>query len=159
MDHRIKHKQNLSFYYYVNGSYDAQPFTRFQAATPNLLPGFGNNNSFQSQQANLSHTWTISSSTVNEFRVTYFREAQGTFLHPQHANLVTSSCSSAVSQFCFTGTPDVPIPGIIPSSSLGITPNLGPKHEGVPFISLNGGFTIGNDYEGELPQIGNTYQR
>jgi Carboxypeptidase regulatory-like domain len=158
LDHRINDKQNLSFYYYLNGSFDAQPFTRFQAATPNLLPGFGNNNSFRSQQANLSHTWTISPSTVNEFRLTYFREAQGTFLHPQRTNLVTSSCSSAVSQFCFTGTPDVPIPGITPSTALGITPNLGPNHEGVPFISLNGGFTIGNDYEGELPQIGNTYQ-
>lgn len=158
LDHRINDKQNLSFYYYFNDSSDAQPFTRFQAATPNLLPGFGNNNAFRAQQANLSHTWTLTSSTVNEFRVTYFREAQGTFLHPQRTNLVTNSCSSAVSQFCFTGTPDVSIPGVTPSPNLGITPNLGANHEGVPFISLNGGFTIGNDYEGELPQTGNTYQ-
>jgi len=28
----------------------------------------------------------------------------------------------------------------------------------VPFISISGGFTIGNDFEGELPQKGNTYQ-
>ncbi len=159
VDHRINEKQNLSIYYYFNDAFDAQPFTKFQAATPNLLPGFGNDNSTRSQQWNISHTWTVSTNSVNEFRVTYFREAQPTFLHPQRTNLVQDSCSSSLSSICFTGTTDVP--GVIPSStSIGITPNLpnASQHEGVPFISIQGGFTIGNDYEGELPQIGNTYQ-
>ncbi len=157
VDHRINDKQNFNGYYYFNDSFDSQPFTRFQALTPNLLPGFGNNNSTRSQQINLSHTWTISTNTVNEVRFTYFRESQGTFLHPQRTNLVTDSCGSGLSSICFTGTTDVP--GVIPSDpKLGITPGLGPNHEGVPFISIAGGFTIGNDYEGELPQTGNTYQ-
>ena len=77
IDHRINDKQNLSLYYYFNDGFDGQPFTRFQAATPNLLPGFGNNNATRSQQVNLSHTWTISTTTVNEARFTYFREARG----------------------------------------------------------------------------------
>jgi len=164
IDHRINDKQNLSFYYYFNDSFDAQPFTRFQAATPNLLQGFGNNNATRAQQANLAHTWSISSSTVNELRLTYFREAQGTFLHPQRTGLVTSSCGSgAAAAFCFTGNPDAPSAfvsnGLAASNpKYGITPNLGPNREGVPFISISGGFTIGNDFEGELPQIGNTYQ-
>lgn len=157
LDHKINDKQNLSFYYYFNDSFDAQPFTRFQAATPNLLEGFGNNNKTRSQQANLSHTWTISNSTVNELRLTYFREAQGTFLHPQHTDLVTNSCGGAAAAVCFTGTSDTP--SVIPTNPrIGITPGLGPNREGVPFISISGGFTIGNDFEGELPQIGNTYQ-
>ncbi|MCU1314921.1 MAG: Oar protein, partial [Candidatus Acidoferrum typicum] len=157
LDHRINEKQNLSIYYYFNDSFDAQPFTRFQAATPNLLQGFGNNNATRAQQINVSHAWTINSSVVNELRLSYFREAQGTFLHPQRTNLVTDSCSSAVAPICFTGTTDVP--GVIPSDpKIGITPGLGPKREGVPFISISGGFTIGNDFEGELPQKGNTYQ-
>ncbi|PYU80221.1 MAG: hypothetical protein DMG50_21110 [Acidobacteria bacterium] len=157
LDHRINEKQNLSIYYYFNDSFDAQPFTRFQAATPNLLEGFGNNNATRAQQINVSHAWTINSSVVNELRLSYFREAQGTFLHPQHTNLVTDSCSSAVAPICFTGTTDVP--GVIPSDpKIGITPGLGPKREGMPFISISGGFTIGNDFEGELPQKGNTYQ-
>src|SRR5262249_4456781 len=147
----------LSIYYYFNDSTDEQPFTRFQALTPNLLEGFGNDNAFRSQQVNLSHTWTISPNVVNEFRFTYFRESQGTFLHPQLTNLVTDSCGTAAAPYCFTGTSDVP--GVIPPNpKLGITPGLGPDHEGVPFISIYGGFTIGNDYEGELPQTGNTYQ-
>jgi hypothetical protein len=157
VDHRINDKQNLSLYYYFNDSFDGQPFTRFQAATPNLLPGFGNNNATRSQQVNLSHTWTISPTTVNEARVTYFREAQGTFLHPQRTNLVTDSCGGAAAAFCFTGTSDTP--GVIPSDPrIGITPNLGANREGVPFISIGGGFTLGNNFEGELPQKGNTYQ-
>ena len=39
VDHRINEKQNLSIYYYFNDAFDSQPFTKFQAATPNLLPG------------------------------------------------------------------------------------------------------------------------
>jgi hypothetical protein len=157
IDHRINDKQNLSAYYYFNDSFDAQPFTRFQAATPNLLQGFGNNNAFRSQQVNITHAWTISSNLVNEFRATYFREAQGTFLHPQRTNLVTDSCSSSVAGICFTGTSDTPT--VIPTNpKFGITPNLGATREGVPFISIAGGFTLGNNFEGELPQKGNTYQ-
>src|SRR3984893_13837575 len=157
IDHRINDKQNLNLYYYFNDSFDGQPFTRFQAATPNLLPGFGNNNATRSQQVNLSHVWTISSTTVNEARVTYFREAQGTFLHPQRTNLVTDSCGSAAAAVCFTGTSDTST--VIPTNpKIGITPNLGANREGVPFIGISGGFTIGNNFEGELPQKGNTYQ-
>ncbi len=159
VDHRINDKQNLSLYYYYNDAYDAQPFTKFQSLTPNLLPGFGNDNSTRSQQVNLSHTWTLTNSSVNEARITYFREAQPTFLHPQNTHLVNDSCSSSLSTICFTGTTDVP--SVIPSNTrYGITPNLpnGAQHEGTPFISVLGSFTIGNDYEGELPQTGNTYQ-
>ena len=135
IDHRINNKQNLSLYYYFNDGFDAQPFTRFQAATPNLLPGFGNNNATRSQQVNLSHTWTISTTTVNEARFTYFREAQGTFLHPQRTNLVTDSCGAAAAAVCFTGTSDTP--SVIPTDpKIGITPNLGASREGVPFISI-----------------------
>ena len=90
--------------------------------------------------------------------MTYFREAQGTFLHPQRTNLVTDSCGSGRQrQFCFTGTSDTP--SVIPTDPrIGITPALGASREGVPFISIAGGFTIGNNFEGELPQKGNTYQ-
>jgi len=157
LDHSINAKQNLSVYYYFNDIYDAQPFTKFQAENPNLLPGFGDFNKTRSQQVNISHTWSISTSLVNEARVTYFREGQGTFLSPQHHNLVINSCNGVAVPFCFTGTTDTP--GVItPNPRFGITPGVGPLHEGVPFISISGGFTIGNDFEGELPQIGNTYQ-
>jgi hypothetical protein len=162
-DHRINDKQNLSLYYFFNDTVDSQPFTRFQAATPSLLEGFGNNNAARVQQINLSHTWTINNSTVNEARITYFREAQGTFLHPQRTNNVTESCDGVGVANCFNGVTDTP--GAFGGAGLdlnnpkyGITPDLGPNREGVPFIGVSGGFTIGNNFEGELPQIGNSYQ-
>ncbi|HWZ83886.1 MAG TPA: carboxypeptidase regulatory-like domain-containing protein [Terriglobales bacterium] len=163
VDHRINDKQNLSVYYFFNDTVDSQPFTRFQAATPSLLAGFGNNNAFRVQQINLSHTWTISPSTVNEARITYFREAQGTFLHPQRTNNVVDSCNGIGVANCFNGVTDTPTAfataGLAANNpKYGITPNLGPNREGVPFISVSGGFTLGNNFEGELPQIGNSYQ-
>jgi len=42
--------------------------------------------------------------------------------------------------------------------NLGIHPNLGASREGVPYVNIAGGFLIGNNFEGELPQKGNTYQ-
>jgi hypothetical protein len=157
LDHKLSSAQSLNGYYYFIDGTDDQPFTRFQAALPNLLPGFGNNNATRSQQFSLADTWILSPKSVNEVRFSFLRESEGTFLHPQRTNLVTQSCTGAASSFCFTGTTDTP--GIItPDPKLGITPNLGPNHEGVPFISIAGGFTIGNDYEGELPQTGNTFQ-
>jgi hypothetical protein len=158
LDHQLTPKQNLSVYYYYDNDVDRQPFTKFQAQTVGLLPGFGDINKTISQQVNISHTWTLSNSVVNEARITYFREAQPEFLKPQFAEDVHSVCGTgSVAQFCFTGTPDTT--GVItPNPKIGITPGLGPTHEGVPFVAIAGGFTIGNDFEGELPQTGNTYQ-
>jgi hypothetical protein len=162
VDHHINANQNLSVYYYFNDNYEADPFTKFQVEFTNLLPGFGDLNKTRSQQWNIFHSWTISNSLINEARITYFREGQGTFLSPQNHNLVTNSCNPPVldssgNNLCFTGTTDTPTV-IIPNPKLGITPGLGAQHEGVPDISVAGGFSIGNDFEGELPQIGNTYQ-
>jgi hypothetical protein len=158
LDHKINDRQNLSAYYYYNNAFESNPFTRFEAETPNLLQGFGNNSVTHTQQFNISHTWNLNPTSVNEIRLTYFREAQPIFLHPQHTANVTSVCTTAA-QFCFNGNTDVP--GVItpdPTGKTGITPGLGPNHEGVPFVTISGGFTIGNDFEGELPQTGNTYQ-
>ncbi len=157
LDHHLGNNQNLNVYYYFNDLYDAEPFTKFQAASANLLPGFGDVNKTRAQQVNISHTWTISTTLINELRATFLRESQGTFLHPQFTQNVTGVCDGTAIPFCFTGTTDTP-GVIVPNPKLGITPGLGPGHEGVPEIAVSGGFTIGNDFEGELPQTGNTYQ-
>lgn len=157
VDHKLSEGQSLHGYYYFIDGTDSQPFTRFQQQLPNLLPGFGNDNATRSQQLSVAHTWNLSPSSVNELRFAFLRESEGTFLHPQHTNLVVNSCNGVATPFCFTGTTDTPSV-ITPDAKLGITPNLGANHEGVPFISIGGGFTIGNDFEGELPQTGNTFQ-
>jgi hypothetical protein len=148
VDHEINKNQRLSAYYYFTQHYLAKPFARFQAGGSNI-PGFGDLTDERIQQLNISHTWTIGATAVNEARFTMFREGQGTFLHPQHTALVQDSCATVPTANCFAD-PNNP--------DLGIHPGLGASREGVPFISISGGFSIGNNFEGELPQIGNTYQ-
>ncbi len=148
IDQELTKNQRLTGYYYFDDHYLAKPFARFQAGGGNI-PGFGDLTDERIQQLNISHTWTIGSTAVNEARFTFFREGQGTFLHPQHTALVQDSCKTVATADCFAdpANPD-----------LGIHPALGASREGVPFINISGGFSLGNNFEGELPQTGNTFQ-
>jgi len=161
-DHKITDHQSFTAYYYYTDDANFQPFSFFQAAGANI-PGFGSNNNSRYQQINLSHTWTITNALVNEARFTYMREGQRGFQAPQTTNAVTASCSSAVQKFCFTGLSDSSAINALAGSaagnpSFGITPGLGGSHEGVPFITISGGAVIGNNFEGQLPQVGNSFQ-
>jgi len=164
-DHRISNSQNFSAYYYFDDHSVVLPFAQFQAAGANV-PGFASAIKERFQQYNLTHTWTISNNTVNEFRFNYNREAQRTFQHPQRTSLIQNSCPAApswltaafngASPACFFGDNYT---GPDPNGALfGIHPGLGTQHEGLPFIQINGGMTIGNNGEGELPQVGNSFQ-
>jgi len=148
IDYTINDRQQLTGYYYFNDGVQFEPFSFFQAAGANV-PGFGANFATRGQQANLTHTWTMNPTTVNEFRFSYFREGQGQLNAPMHTALVQDSCKTVPASQCFSD-PNNP--------SFGITPGLGPKYEGVPFITVSGGFVIGNNFEGQLPQFGNTFQ-
>ena len=148
-DHRINDKQNFSAYYYFNDSTLFDPYSRFQAGGATTLD-FGANTQERYQQYNLTHNWTISNNLVNEAHFTYFREAQGNFLHPQHTNLVQDSCATVAPDACFNdGSAD---------NQTGIHPRLGASREGVPFVDVSGLFSYGNNFEGEIPQVGNTFQ-
>lgn len=148
-DQNFSTTQHFSAYYYFDDVNQNQPFSNFQAAGANV-PGFGAIFKTRVQQVNLTQTSTIGSNAVNELRFNWFREGQGDLNHPQ--NILPSlhdSCGSAVpASECFAD-PSNP--------SAGITTNI-PGREGVPFINVAGGFSIGNNSEGELPQTGNTYQ-
>ena len=86
LDHRINNSQNLSIYYYFDDHSLTSPFAQFQAAGANV-PGFASATNERFQQWNISHIWTISNSTVNEFRFNYNREAQRTFQHPTNTSV------------------------------------------------------------------------
>jgi hypothetical protein len=148
IDHKIRDTQQLALYYFFNDNTQSEPFSFFQAAGASV-PGFGANFATRAQQANLTYTWLISPTTVNEFRATYSREGQAKLDQPVQTNLVQDSCVTVPASQCFSD-PNNP--------SLGITPDLGSKFEGVPFITVTGGFVIGNNFEGQLPQFGNTFQ-
>ena len=159
LDHRLNNNQNLSVYYYFYDHHLVSPFAQFQAAGANI-PGFGSITDERFQQYNISHTWTISNTSVNEFRFNYNRESQQTFQHPVFTTTVQNSCPPAP-QWLIDGTGGNPIPCFsdgTPENTLGIHPNLGAQREGLPFIQVSGGFTIGNNGEGELPQTGNSFQ-
>jgi len=157
IDHRINDKQNLSIYYYFDDHHLVSPFAQFQAAGANV-PGFASATSERFQQWNIGHTWTINNSTVNEFRFNYNREAQRTFQHPQRTSLVQDSCPPAPSWLTAALGPVPCFSDGTAGNAFGIHPGLGPQREGLPFIQLSGGFTIGNNGEGELPQVGNSFQ-
>jgi|HubBroStandDraft_5_1064220.scaffolds.fasta_scaffold01313_5 hypothetical protein len=160
-DHRLTDKQNLSVYYYFQDDRTVNPFANFELAGADL-PGFGDIVAERFQQWNITHTWTINSSMVNEFRFNYNREGQQTFQHPANTELVQNSCPPAPSWLtgvtgappCFYGDGSTD-----PNGSLyGIHPGLSAGREGLPFIGISGGFSLGNDFEGELPQTGNSFQ-
>src|SRR5438034_3297390 len=158
LDHRLNTQQNLSFYYYFDDHHLVSPFAQFEAAGANV-PGFGSITNERFQQWNISHTWTINNTTVNEFRFNYNREAQRTFQHPVFTTSLHSSCPQAKSWLLAAFPAGVPcFDDGTPGNPTGIHPNLGPQHEGLPFVQVSGGFTIGNNGEGELPQVGNSFQ-
>ncbi|MGA9998576.1 MAG: carboxypeptidase regulatory-like domain-containing protein [Candidatus Acidiferrales bacterium] len=149
-DHKLTSSQQLSVYYYFDDNDRTDPFSTFQLEQPGgLLPGFPAVFATRVQQWNVSHTWTIGSTEVNEFRFNYFREGQKKLDHPVNSLAsVQDSCVTIPASNCFT-SPSNP--------QAGITTNL-PGHVGLPYIEVLGGFTIGNNFEGELPQVGNTFQ-
>ncbi len=169
-DQILNKDQKLSVYYYYNNDNTLDPFAIFQLAGGSL-GNFGGTIISHVQQINASHTWTLGSTAVNEFRFTLFREAEPQFYTPTRTNAVTASCGSdpKASPFCFTGTSDTSLvanDGTVlgatpacPGFGCGIHPGLGSKFEGVPFITFNGTQGLfGNNFEGQLPQTGNTFQ-
>ncbi len=160
IDHKINDHQNFTAYYYFNDGHELQPYDTFEAAGANV-PGFGNFNNLRNQQWNFSHTWTINNALVNEAHFTYMREGQLGFIKPQTTGLVTSSCTGSVAPtFCFTGTSDSSAiqTQFGTAANLGITPGLPSNFTGVPYINISGGASLGNNFEGFLPQVGNSFQ-
>jgi hypothetical protein len=169
-DQVLNRNQKLAVYYYYDNDNTLDPFAIFQLAGGSL-GNFPGRIISHVQQINASHTWTLGSTAVNEFRFTLFREAEPQFYTPTVTNAVTASCGTdpAASPFCFTGTSDTSLianDGTVlgatpncPGFGCGIHPGLGSKFEGVPFVTINGTQGLfGNNFEGQLPQTGNTFQ-
>jgi hypothetical protein len=159
LDHKINDHQSLTAYYYFNDNRELDPYDTFEAAGANTT-GFGNENNLRYQQWNFTHTWTINNAIVNEAHFTYMREGQLGYIKPQTTGTLTSTCSGAAAQFCFTGTSDS---SAITSefgttANLGITPGLPSSLTGVPYVNISGGASFGNNFEGFLPQVGNSFQ-
>jgi len=160
-DHRINDHQSFTAYYYFNDGRELDPYNTFEAAGASV-PGFGSYNNTRDQQWNFTHTWTINNALVNEAHFTYMREGELGYLKNQTSNAVTSSCTGSAATVCFTGTSDSSAingnPNLANGASLGITPGLPSTLTGVPFVNISGGGSFGNNFEGFLPQVGNSFQ-
>jgi hypothetical protein len=159
IDHKINDHQNFTAYYYFNDGHELQPYDTFEASGANV-PGFGNLNNLRNQQWNFTHNWTISNAVVNEAHFTYMRQGELGFIKPQTTGLVTSTCSGSASAFCFTGMSDSSAISTEfgTNPNLGITPGLPANITGVPYVNISGGGSFGNNFEGFLPQVGNSFQ-
>jgi len=132
---KISDKQNLGIYYYLTILRRAAIY-KFQAPTPNLLQDSAINNATRAQQINVFAYLRPSARVVNELRLSYFREAQGTFLPTTHQP-GDRFCSSAAVFDLLHRTTDVP--GVIPSDpKIGITPVLARSANGVRSSSVAG---------------------
>src|SRR5579863_5357327 len=158
-DHRINDHQSFTAYYYFNDGRQLNPYNTFEAAGANV-PGFGNYNNLRFQQWNFTHTWTVNNAIVNEAHFTYMREGELGFLKNQTSNAVTSSCSGTAAAVCFTGLSDSSAitTEFGTAANLGITTGLPSNFTGVPFVNISGGASFGNNFEGFLPQVGNSFQ-
>src|ERR1700678_3309612 len=159
IDHKINDHQNFTAYYYFNDGRELDPYNTFEAAGANV-PGFGSYNNARDQQWNFTHTWTINNALVNEAHFTYMREGELGYLKNQTSNAVTSSCTGSAGTYCFTGTSDSSAiqNSFGTAANLGITPGLPASLTGVPFVNISGGGSFGNNFEGFLPQVGNSFQ-
>ncbi len=170
IDHSFSNNQKTVIYYYYDNDHLQDPYAKFQAAGATLgnFPGVFDT---KTQQLNVTHTSTIGSTAVNEFRFSYFREAQPKFNSPSRTNAIQASCvggNATVQAACFAGGSDTALTnnaGVLLGSSptggnpdYGIHSGLGASKEGLPYINVNGGFTTGNNFEGQLPQTGQTFQ-
>lgn len=149
LDHALSPFRQLSFFYFVNDFHFLEPFTRQSGQGANL-PGFGNLNSGRTHQYNLSHVWTLNPSSILESRFVYFRQFLPRYNTPENPQVVQEVCRGLVpADQCFTD----------PSNPrLGINVGLGPNHEGVPFIGVQGGFVIGTNVQGEQWSVTNNFQ-
>jgi hypothetical protein len=158
-DHRINDHQNLTAYYYFDDGYELDPYNTFEQAGA-TVPGFGSFDNVRYQQWNFTHNWTLNSAMVNEAHFTYMREGELGYLKNQNTGAVTSSCTGAALPYCFTGVSDAPAiqTAFGTAANLGITPGLPSSLTGVPFVNISGGGEFGNNFEGFLPQVGNSFQ-
>ena len=121
------------------------------------VPGFGAILRIATSSGTSPITGRSTIQLVNEFRFTYNREGQGTFQHPQNTISVQNSCPPAplaalpVLYQCFYGDRT-------PGNATGIHPFLGAGMRAFPSSPSRVVFHFGNNAEGEIPQVGNSFQ-
>jgi len=141
VDHRLSVNQSLAVSYFYQAGTDTQPLT----LTGNI-PWVDRDFKWQQHNVNLSHTWTLSPSTINQFRGTYMRQFGGRVNNP------TTSLGDLNSKFIIQGDPTLPrltVTGFFTGQTSIAGPDAGSNYVGVKdAISISRGkhsFKIGAD--------------
>jgi hypothetical protein len=97
VDHQFSASQSLAVSYFYQKGTDTQPLT----LTGNI-PWVDRDFKWKQHNLNLSHTWTLSPTTINQFRGTYMRQFGGRVNNP------TTSLGDLNSKFTIQGDPTLP---------------------------------------------------
>ena len=123
LDHRLSITQSLAVSYFYQAGTDTQPLT----LTGNI-PWVDRDFKWKQHNLNVSHTWSLSSSMINQFRGTYMRQFGGRVNNP------TTSLGDLSSKFTIQGDPTLPrltVTGFFTGQTSIAGPDAGSNYIGV----------------------------
>jgi hypothetical protein len=97
LDHNLSPSQTIALSYFYQTGTDTQP----QSLTGNI-PWVDRDFKWSQHNVNLAHTWTLSSTTINQLRASYMRQFGGRVNNP------TTSLGDLNSRFQIQGDPTLP---------------------------------------------------
>jgi hypothetical protein len=141
IDHQFSATQSLAVSYFYQTGTDTQPLT----LTGNI-PWVDRDFKWKQHNVNLSHTWTLSPTTINQFRGSYMRQFGGRVNNP------TTSLGDLNSKFTIQGDPTLPrltVTGFFTGNTAIAGPDAGSNYFGVKdAVSISRGkhaFKVGAD--------------
>lgn len=123
VDHQFSSTQSLAVSYFYQKGVDTQPLT----LTGNI-PWVDRDFRWKQHNVNLSHTWTLSPNTINQFRGTYMRQFGGRVNNP------AVSLGDLNSKFAIQGDPTLPrltVTGYFTGQTAIAGPDAGSNYVGV----------------------------
>ena len=146
LDHQLSATQSLAVsYFYLNGT-DTQPLTR----APGNIPWVDRDFKWKQHNLNVSHTWTLSPTTINQLRGTYVRQFGARVNNP------TTSLGDLNSKFTIQGDPTLPrltVTGFFTGQTSIAGPDAGSNYVGVKdALTISKGkhsFKFGGDFSYE----------
>jgi hypothetical protein len=152
LDHQFSSTQSLAFSYFYQTGTDLQPLsgTAQTASSGGNIPWVDRNFKWQQHNVNVSHTSTLSASTINQFRGSYMRQFGA------RVNGPTTSLGDLNSRFTIQGDPTLPrltVTGFFTGQTSIAGPDAGSNYFGVKdAISISKGkhsFKLGADFSYE----------
>lgn len=141
LDHFVSPSHQIALSYFYQKGSDTQPLT-----TNGNIPWVDRDFRWSQHNLNLAHTWTVSATTINQFRATYTRQFGG------RVNTPGLSLADLGSKFTIQGDPTLPrlnVTGYFTAQTMIAGPDAGSDYFGlkdtVTVARGNHSFKIGGD--------------